>query len=129
MSVQIIKQEGKPAFAVIPYRDYLDLIRKREDAEDIAAVAAYLKNTEELMPDSVVEALLNGENPIKVYRRFRQMTQGELADGIKKSKAYVAKLEAGDRKGTTEVISNIAAVLNVDIDDLITIGNQPNISS
>ncbi len=121
MNAQIIEYEGKPTFAVIPYDEYMDLVEKREDAEDLAAVAAFMGSDEELMPDSVVEALLNGESPIKVYRRYREMTQDDLAKAIGKSKAYVAKLEAGDRKGSTEVIYNIAKVLSVDIDDLIVV--------
>lgn len=119
MSVQIIEKKGKPEFAVLPYAEYLELIERLEDKEDMADVAAYRESNEELIPDSVTEALLNGENPIKVYRRYRNMTQFELASIIKKSKAYVAKLEAGDRQGSTAVIRDIASALNVDIDQLI----------
>lgn len=119
MSVQIIEHEGKPEYAVLPYAEYLDLLGRLEDKEDMADVAAYRESNEETYPDTVVEALLNGKNPIKVFRRYRKMTQDELAASINKSKGYIAKLEAGDRQGSTEVISAIATVLGVDIDQLI----------
>jgi DNA-binding XRE family transcriptional regulator len=119
MSVQIIKHDGKPEYAVLPYAEYLELVERLEDKEDLADVVTYRESGEETYPDSVVEALLIGENPIRIFRRHREMTQNELATGIQKSKAYVAKLESGERKGTTAVIRDIAAALTVDIDQLI----------
>ena len=35
MTVQIIKENGAPAYAVIPYNDYLQLLEEIEDARDI----------------------------------------------------------------------------------------------
>lgn len=119
MSVQIIKNEGKPEYAVLPYAEYLDLIERLEDKEDLADVAAYRSSEDETFPDSVVGALIDGENPIKVYRRYRKMTQDELAKLIKKSKVYVAKLESKKGTGSMMVIKDIAAALGVDIDQLI----------
>lgn len=119
MSVQIIKHDGKPEYAVLPYAEYLELVEQLEDKEDLADVASYRESGEETYPDSVVEALLNGENQIRIFRRYREMTQKELAGIIQKSKVYVVKLEAGERKGSTTVIRDIAAALQVDIDQLI----------
>lgn len=120
MSVQIIENEGKPEYAVLPYAEYLNLVARLEDKEDLADITTYRESGEETFPDTLVEALLSGENPIKVFRRYRNMTQDELAKVINKSKGYIAKLEAGDRQGSTDVIGSIATALGVDIDQLIS---------
>ena len=121
MSVQIIEHEGEPEYAVLPYAEYLSLMERLEDKEDLTDVAIYRESAEETFPDAVVEALLNGENSIRTFRRYRGMTQDELATLIQKSKskAYVAKLESGTRQGSATVIRDMAAALKVDIDQLI----------
>lgn len=70
------------------------------------------------VPESLVDALVEGNHPIKVYRNYRQLTQQELAGRIGKSKLHIAKLEAGERTGTVDVLARIAEVLEVDLDQL-----------
>lgn len=118
MSVQIIKKDGKPDYAIMPYDEFQSLIGQLEDKQDREAISAY-QSGEETFPASVVDAILDGENPIRVYRKHRAVTQADLANAIGKSKIYIAKLEAGDRTGTVEVLAAIADVLEVDIDQLI----------
>ena len=43
----------------------------------------------------------------------------ELAESIGKSLAYITKLEANERKGTVDVLSDIATALRVDLGQLI----------
>ena len=118
MSAQIIEKDGVPEFAVLPYAEYERLLAIAEDKMDAADVLAYRKAREESFPESLVDALVNGDHPIKVYRNYRQLTQQELADRIGKSKPYIAKLEAGERTGTIDVLARIAEVLEVDLDQL-----------
>ena len=68
--------------------------------------------------DTLIDSLVKGDHPIKVYRNYRRLTQQELANRIGKSKPYVAKLEAGERTGTIDVLSKIAEALKVDLDQL-----------
>jgi len=89
-----------------------------EDKSDEAAVLAFRQSNEETFPATVVNALIVGDSPIKVYRNYRKMTQQGLADAIGKSKVYIGKLEAGGRGGSVDVLSKIAQAFNVDIDDL-----------
>lgn len=118
MSAQIIEKDGVPEFAVLPYAEYERLLAIAEDKMDAADVLAYREAREESFPESLVDALVNGDHPIKVYRNYRQLTQQELADRIGKSKPYIAKLEAGERTGTIDVLARIAEVLEVDLDQL-----------
>ena len=120
MNAQIIEKDGIPAFAVLPFAEYERLVAIAEDKIDAADadVLAYREAKEESFPDTLIDSLVNGDHPIKVYRNYRRLTQQELADRIGKSKPYVAKLEAGERTGTIAVLSKIAEVLKVDLDQL-----------
>ena len=118
MSAQIIEKDGVPEFAVLPYAEYERLLAIAEDKMDAADVLAYREAREESFPESLVDALVNGDHPIKVYRNYRRLTQQELADRIGKSKPYIAKLEAGERTGTIDVLARIAEVLEVDLEQL-----------
>lgn len=122
MSVQVILKEGKPEYAVIPYEVYVRLVEDAEMLEDIRdydAAAQAAKNGEELIPADVVYALLDGANPIRVWREYRGLSQQALASSVGISSSYLSQLETGKRTGTAEVLSTIAAKLRVDLDDLV----------
>lgn len=123
MSVQLILKEGQPEYAVIPYEVYVRLVEDAEMLEDIrdydAAVQA-VENGEELIPSDVVYALLEGGNPIRVWREYRGLSLGALAAAAGISSSYLSQLETGKRTGTAEVLSTIGGQLNVDVDDLIS---------
>ncbi len=122
MSAQIIEKDGKPEYAVLPFSEYQNLLAIVEEKADEAAVLDFRASTKETYPASIVNALITGESPIKVFRNHRSMTQRSLANEIGKSKGYIAKLEAGGRAGSVEVLSKIAQVLGVDLDDLVDSG-------
>lgn len=90
-----------------------------EDIRDYDAAKAALEQGEELVPSEVVYAILDGENPIKVWREYRGLTQQQLAYTSSLSPSYLSQLESGKRKGTTEVLVAIARVLNLTLDDLV----------
>lgn len=67
----------------IPREEYERLVRLAEDAEDAAAVARFrarlAAGEEELVPAAVVDRLLGGESPVRVWREHRGLTQSGLA--------------------------------------------------
>lgn len=123
MGVQVILKEGKPEYAVVPYEVYERLVEDAEMLEDIrdydAAVGA-IERGEELIPAEIIYALLDGGNPVRVWRQYRGHTQQELAAATGISPSYLSQLETGKRTGTAEVLSTIARTLKVDLDDLVT---------
>lgn len=122
MVVQLIKQGDQPEWAVIPYDVYLRLVEQAEMLQDIqdydAARAALDRGDEELVPGELVDALLDGDNPIKVWRIHRSMTRKELANQVGISVPYLAQLETNKRNGSLEILAAIARALNVTIEDL-----------
>lgn len=123
MSVQVISQNGKPEYAVLPYSDYLVLVEQAEMLEDIhsydEAKNSIASGNEELIPASIVNALADGDNPIKVWREYRGLTQQKVAEEIGISIPYVSQLETNKRKASIDVMKKMALLLNVDIDDLV----------
>lgn len=92
------------------------------DFEDILDVLAYdeaKSATEETFPVELVERLIEGESPLRVYREFRGFTQVQIAQKIGLTQATIAELEKGKQKGSIYTWKALASVLNVDIDDLV----------
>ncbi|MCP4363608.1 MAG: helix-turn-helix domain-containing protein [Chloroflexi bacterium] len=123
MSVQIIKKDGEPEWAVIPYEDYQRLVDEAEMLQDIRAydeAKQALAAGEELIPADVTYAILDGANPIKVWRKHRALTQQQVADVAGISKAYLSQIESGRRKGSTDILSAIAKALDLSLDDVVS---------
>ena len=90
-----------------------------EDVHNYDAAVEAIENGEELIPAKIVYALLDGGNPIRVWREYRGLSQqGLAAAGI--SPSYLSQLETGKRTGTAEVLSTIAKTLQVDLDELVS---------
>ncbi|MBC8229088.1 helix-turn-helix transcriptional regulator [bacterium] len=122
MNVQIIERDGNPEWAVIPYQEYIHLIEEAEMLEDVRAYDLAIKaieRGEELVPSEIMYAILDGENPIRVWREYRELTQQQLSEAAGISKPYLSQIESGKRIGTTEVLSAIAKALNLTLDDIV----------
>ena len=121
MSVQVIEKDGKPEWAVIPYGEYERLVEEAEMLQDIRVYDEAKKavaDGEELVPSEVTYAILDGANPIRVWREYRGLTQQQLAEGVGISVPYLSQIESGRRKGSTEVLAAIAKELDLSLDDI-----------
>jgi DNA-binding XRE family transcriptional regulator len=123
-SVQVIERDGKPEWAVLPYDVYVQLVEEAEMLQDIrdydAVRTAIEQGKEELIPSEVAFTLLDGDNPIKVWREYRRMTQQQLAEKVEISTPYLSQIETGKRTGTFEILLAIARALEVTLDDIVT---------
>ena len=121
--VQVIERDGKPEWAVLPYDVYVQLAEEAEMLQDIrdfdTVKTAIEQGNEELIPSEVTFALLDGENPIKVWREYRGLTQQQLAKMVEISVPYLSQIETGKRAGTTEVLLALAKSLKVTLDDIV----------
>jgi DNA-binding XRE family transcriptional regulator len=119
MNVQFIENNGQRQYAVVPIEVYNDLLEKAEMLEDRAVYEKAKLDDDELIPGEVVYRLLDGENKIKVWREYRQMTQAELAEKSGMAQATIAQMEGGKRVGSVTVLKKIAEALNLDLDNLV----------
>jgi DNA-binding XRE family transcriptional regulator len=91
-----------------------------QDERDYDAIkAALVRGEEELIPSEVVYALLDGANPVKVWRNYREMEQQEVAEKAGISVPYLSQLERGKQKGSVDVLNALAKALGVSLDDLV----------
>ncbi len=121
-NVQLILKEGQPEYAVLPYDLYTQLVEDAEmlqDIRDYDAAMQEIANGEEIIPSHVPYAIMDGENPVKVWREYREMTQQELAQAAGISASYLSQIETGKREGTTAVLQAIARAMNLTLDDVV----------
>jgi DNA-binding XRE family transcriptional regulator len=123
LKAQIIEANGKPQYAVVPYEHYLRLVEAKEDAEDIQAWEEFHRKLatgeEELLPAEMVHRLVEGENPILVWREYRGLTQGQLGKAVGLGQNYISMIESGERQGSVPKLRAIAKALGVGMDDLL----------
>jgi DNA-binding XRE family transcriptional regulator len=89
------------------------------DIRDYDAVTqALARGEEELIPSQVTYALLDGENSVKVWREYRQLTPQQLVKAAGITLTQLTQIEMGQRKGTTAMFTRLAKALRVTLDDL-----------
>ena len=120
--VQFIKITGGEELAVLPKHDYERLVALAA-SEDVGtarivrrAREAIAAGREIVLPKTVVDRLVAGENPIRVLREWQEMTQAELVVRVGITQGYLSDLEAGKRKGPVALHQKIARALGVPID-------------
>jgi len=92
MKPQIIYENERPAFVVLPYQEYMQLA-----ADD-----------DELIPFDVADYIAN---PLKAARIDAGLTQVELADRLNVSQAYIAKVEAPSYKPADKLMRRVRAAI------------------
>lgn len=93
-NVQVITQGGKPAFAVIPYDDYLQLTGKRDK--------------EATIPHEVVGMMIENDwNLVKAWRKHLGLSQEVLAKKAGISQPALSQMERSDnlRDATLEKLA------------------------
>lgn len=128
--VQFIKTAGGEELAILPKNEYERLAKLVAD-EDIGK-ARIVRNArdkivagrEVLVPKAVVDRLAARANPIRVLRKWRAMTQAELAVAVGITQGYLSDLEAGRRNGPVALHQKIGRALGVPIDLLLPVSDQ-----
>ncbi len=65
-------------------------------------------------------ALLDGDSPVRVWRKKRGMTQRALAAAAKVSASYLAEIETGKKPGSVDAVRRLARALNIPMERLVT---------
>ena len=106
----------------IPREEYDRLRAAAEDLADLhsydRAKAALAGGADELILTDYANRLLNGENPLRVYRDLRGLTQATLAKKAGVNRVTVAEIETGRKQGSIATLRVLAGALDVTLDDL-----------
>ena len=123
MNVQIIKKNGEPEWAVIPYREYIKIQELMDDIEDRMDIEKYVQamesREEQNIPGVVTFAILEGIHPIRAWREHKQITVRELAKRAGITSSYLSQIETGKRNPTIDTLKSIAEALGIDVEILI----------
>lgn len=122
-NLQIIHDDaGQPMFAVLPWREYVRLSKAEAAEATLSDEEVYdlaKKDESESFPIELVDRLLSGISPIKVYREYRGLSQKELATATNISPVYLSQIETGRRVGSARTLASIAQALEISLDDLL----------
>jgi ribosome-binding protein aMBF1 (putative translation factor) len=125
MTVQF-KKTDKGEVAILPRKEYEALVAKAAEADEDAGTARLVARARKeiagdgvVIPFDVVNKIADGENPIRVIREWKDITQLYLAHKTNIGQGYISDLENGRRKGTVAALKEIARVLGVPLDLLV----------
>ncbi len=104
---------------VLTQSEYDDLLERADMATARRIEADIKAGRDERVPEDIATRLLDGENPVKVWRAFRGLTGRDLAAQAGLSAPYLCEIECGKKEGSLSAMKKIADVLNVDLDDLV----------
>ena len=104
---QIIMQDGKPAFAVIPWKQYQELTHYDPEETDV------------WVPHEVVKAnVIKGATMIRAWREYFGMTQQELAQLAGMTQPALARLEKSGSKPRIGTLKKIAVAMDITLEQL-----------
>lgn len=113
--------------AILPREDYEALVTKASEAdEDIGTARIVARAKDEiasgapLLPKGVVDRLADGENPVRVLREWRDLTQTYLSFKTNISEGHISDIETGKQIGTVASLLAISKVLDVPLDLLVS---------
>lgn len=121
MGAQIVEIAGQK-MAVLPVADYERLLELAEDRadEEAAAIAERRRaDGEEYVPAELVDRLLAGETPLRVWRQYRGLTLDDVAKRVGVAPATVSRLETGVMKGGPAIWRKLASALDVAVEDIL----------
>jgi DNA-binding XRE family transcriptional regulator len=104
---QIIMDDGKPAFAVIPWDEYQELLDQ------------YQTENETWIPHEVVKAaVLDDVSLIRAWREYFNLTQQELADRAGISQPGLARIEKPDSRPRLATLKKLAEAMDISVEQL-----------
>ena len=121
MAAQFLQISGEQ-MVLLSRADFARLAEAAENYDDIVAAVDAQKRREageEYVPADVVAKLVDGENPLRVWRQYRGLTLQALADRVGRKPSCISKLELGHLEGGIKLWQALAHALDVDLDDLV----------
>ena len=121
MTAQFVEIAGTQ-MVLLSREEFTHLLEAADHYADIvAAVDAQTRKQagEEYFPAELVGQLLDGENPLKIWRKYRNLTLDALAASVGRQGSFISKLEKGRAQGGIKLWQDLARVLEVDLEDLL----------
>ena len=121
--LQVIDTPDGERMVVLPLNEYEQLCEAAENLADIQAFDEAKRRLEEgmeeLIPAEFADRIIDGENPVRVWREFRGLSVKELAEKAEISGAYLSQIEGGSREGSISTLKALATALSLDLVDIV----------
>jgi DNA-binding XRE family transcriptional regulator len=107
--------------------EYESLLDRIEDADDKAAIdrleariskMGFTEATKDYLPIQLVERLIAGEHPIRVWRAYRGVTREALAEKAGVAPSYLTEIETRKKPGSFEAMIKLATALGISLHDI-----------
>ena len=106
--IQIIKQNGYPAFVVIPYGEYVKVFPDKP----------WLP-TGDLIPHEVVGLTIKkGFTLVRAWREYLGLTQKDVADKMGITQAALSQMESGEKKLRKVTLEKLARALGIEVEQV-----------
>ncbi len=99
----ILGPDGRPAFAVVPYAEFMKLYAREEGT----------------IPNEVMaRVVMDGLTPLRAWREHLGLTQAGVAERLGVSQSALAQLEAPGAKPRKSTLRRIAAALGLSLEQV-----------
>ncbi|MBU2708864.1 helix-turn-helix transcriptional regulator [Zooshikella marina] len=112
-NVHIIKQGDKPAFAVLPYDYYVELVQSGKESGSFTPI-----NLRTDMPQEVLDFLNSGYSLIASWRMYKGISQRALAKMLGVKQPAVCQIERPNSTPQPITLSKVAKALGISISQL-----------
>lgn len=129
MTAQLPRPVAETADTVtLRKQDWQALVAQLEDADDRAAVEARRAHEaavgtavarRDYLSGEEMQRLLDGENPVRLWREKRGLTQRVLAAQAGIGASYLAEIEGGKKPGSADALHKLAQALGVAMENLV----------
>jgi len=107
-NIQTIMQDGKPAFVVIPYDEYVQLFPKAPRIP-----------TGDAIPHEVVGMTIKkGYTLVRAWREYLGLTQTEVARRMGITQAALSQMESEEKRLRKATLEKLAAAMGIGVDQL-----------
>ncbi|MDM8562410.1 helix-turn-helix transcriptional regulator [Candidatus Marithioploca araucensis] len=89
-----------------------------QDIRDYDETKKQIESGEALIPAEVTFQIIDGANPIKVWREYHQMNQSQLAQAANISEMELSQIESDLSKATKTQLTNISQALNLSLEEI-----------
>lgn len=108
-NIQIITQNGRPAFVVMPYEEYLRAFPENP----------WVPEGDSIPHEVVGMTIKKGYSLIRAWREYLGLTQNEVAERMGITQAALSQMESGEKKLRKETIAKLAAALKLKPEQLL----------
>jgi len=107
-NIQTIMQNGKPAFVVIPFAEYVRLFPEAPRIPEGDAI-----------PHEVVGLTIKkGYTLVHAWREYLRLTQTEVAERMGITQAALSQMEAGRKRLRKATLEKLSKAMGIDVDQL-----------